>query len=139
MSLGKYSESDICILLREDPLVKILSVEEKEQRINSGKHYSEMISLEKDVSKNHFFLYRQILDLQKEWLASASISVVKKIYETFKNPLFISLARCLLSGLRSSSGLIIEELQCNTIAISGIFVLFKRKAVLLQGLVKILL
>ena len=49
------------------------------------------------------------------------------------------LSWCQLKGLCSILGLIIEELKRNIIAIWGIFVLSKQKAVIFHGLVKILL
>lgn len=80
---GTYSKDDVIFLLKDiSNLIKEEGNKERELKIQSGTHYSEMIPVEYNVSKTYLNLYYEKLEVTKEKLAFAvgvmSEKIVKK-------------------------------------------------------------
>ena len=92
---GTYSKDDVIFLLKDiSNLIKEEGNKEREIKIQSGTHYSEMIPIEYNVSQNYLDLYYEKLEATKEKLAFATGVMSEKIIK--KNGfdvVLVSLAR----------------------------------------------
>lgn len=92
---GTYRRSDVTILLKDiTGLVEPLGTKEREARIQSGVHYSEMLPLEYEPSPAYLRAYQDALDRYAEKTAWAAASAAGRIWEQ-KGPgvVLVSLAR----------------------------------------------
>ena len=92
---GTYDPADVQILLKDiSGLVIPLPTKEREARIQSGVHYSEMLPLEYEPSPAYLSAYQDALDRYAKITAQAVASVAEQIWEE-KGPsaALVSLAR----------------------------------------------
>ncbi len=92
---SSYSSKDVTILLKDvTGKLEALDTKERERRIQSGVHYSEMLPLEYRPTQDYLSLYREALRVHGERTASAVKAVAEKIM-TYKEgtPVLVSLAR----------------------------------------------
>lgn len=90
-----YSEEDAIVLLKDvSGLVEVLGTEEREARIQSGTHYSEMIPLEYKPSDSYMKIYDGALkELSKQTAEAVAIISEKVFLEKGVNLTLVSLAR----------------------------------------------
>lgn len=90
-----YRPDDVTILLKDiSGLVTPLPASEREKRIQSGVHYSEMLPLEYEPSEEYLKIYNRALKLYSGITAKAVANVSEKIWEEKgKNAALVSLAR----------------------------------------------
>lgn len=92
---GTYKKTDVEILLKDiSGLVIPLGTKEREARIQSGIHYSEMLPLEYEPSPAYFAAYQDALDRYAGITADAVASVAEQVWQD-KGPsaVLVSLAR----------------------------------------------
>lgn len=92
---SSYKEEDVTILLKDiTGLVTPLGTEERERRIQSGVHYSEMLPIEYRPSPAYLKTYEDALKRYSDITALATASVAEKIWqEKGSCTVLISLAR----------------------------------------------
>ena len=92
---SSYSRDDVEILLRDlTGTLKPLGTKEREQLIQSGIHYSEMLPKEDKPDKEYITIYNSLLDTYKSDIAKYIITLGDKIYNKHGNKfILISLAR----------------------------------------------
>lgn len=92
---GTYKESDVTLLLKDiTGLVTPQTTEEREQLIQSGTHYCEMLPIEYEPSESYMLAFTRALDLYKNTTAHAVASLAQQIYKLKgKNAVIVSLAR----------------------------------------------
>jgi len=92
-----YSRDDVVILLKDlSNNMKELSTQERERKIQSGVHYSEMLPQEKEPSERYQYLYDKALVDKKDEIAKHIATVSEIIVNNTvgkKAPVIISLAR----------------------------------------------
>lgn len=90
-----YKEEDVKILLKDlSGLMKPLSAEEREKKIQSGTHYSEMLPLEYEPTAEYMQIYEQALVGLSAKTAQALAVLSEKLYNRHKGKfVIISLAR----------------------------------------------
>ena len=92
-----YREEDVIVLLQDLSGAMVeMSAEEREQAIQSGTHYSEMLPEENMPSKEYEKLYEKALHDNKVEIALGIAKVAEMIWSKRvgnKNPIIISLAR----------------------------------------------
>ncbi|WP_176461643.1 phosphoribosyltransferase [Anaeromicrobium sediminis] len=93
--LGSYKDDDVTFLLKNiNDLVKEQETSEREKLIQSGVHYSEMLPVEYEPSKEYIDLFYKSLDSYSKKVASAVGIVSEKILNKLgKNLVLVSLAR----------------------------------------------
>lgn len=93
--LGSYKIEDCKFLLKDvSDLVKEQGNEEREKCIQNGGHYSEMIPIEYEPSKEYYDLFHKSLQESKESLAYTVGVMSEKIWRKYgKNTVLVSLAR----------------------------------------------
>ena len=73
---SSYSPDDVTILLKEiTGLIPALPTEERERRIQSGVHYSEMLPVEYRPSEDYLALYERSLSAHAKLTADAIAAV----------------------------------------------------------------
>lgn len=94
-SFGSYSKDDVVFLLKDiSSLIKEQGNLEREKAIQSGKHYSEMLPVEYQVSDEYIELYKSQLEKNKSKLAiSVGVMCEKIIKKKGNNIVLVSLAR----------------------------------------------
>ena len=92
---GTYKEKDVMILLTDiSGKVEPLGTKEREKRIQSGIHYSEMLPLEYQPSEAYLQTYFDGLNRYAEKTAHAVATVAEQIWrEKRENTVLVSLAR----------------------------------------------
>ena len=92
---GTYSKDDVIFLLKDiSNLIIEEGNKERELKIQSGRHYSEMIPIEYEVSKEYLDLYREKLKVNKEKLAfSIGVMSDKIVRKNGEDVVLVSLAR----------------------------------------------
>ncbi len=92
---GSYLPEDVTVLLKDiTGLVEPLGTKEREARIQSGVHYSEMLPLEYEPSAEYLAIYERALSLYSKITANAVADCAMKIYaEKGENAVLVSLAR----------------------------------------------
>ncbi|MFN8575723.1 MAG: cysteine protease StiP family protein [Candidatus Sericytochromatia bacterium] len=89
---GTYKENDVIFLLKKID-IKEIDIENKEKLIQSGeKHYSQMLSFEKEPSKEYLSVFYESLELNKEEFAK-DILYISSIIKSKNKPVLVSLAR----------------------------------------------
>ena len=90
-----YKNEDVTILLKDiTGLVTPLGTKEREKRIQSGVHYSEMLPLEYEPSPAYLQTFFRALDLYSEYTAQAVAGVSEQIWTDRQGaPVLVSLAR----------------------------------------------
>jgi len=90
-----YKNEDVTILLKDiTGLVTPLGTKEREKRIQSGVHYSEMLPLEYEPSPAYLQTFFRTLDLYSEYTAQAVAGVSEQIWTDRQGaPVLVSLAR----------------------------------------------
>lgn len=92
---GSYSKNDVIFLLKDisDIMIEQSNIE-REKAIQSGKHYSEMLPIEYQVSDTYLSLYKEKLEEYKVKLAySVAMMCEKIIKQKGHNVVLVSLAR----------------------------------------------
>jgi hypothetical protein len=93
--IGSYSEDDVIFLLKNisDVVSEKITIE-REELIQKGVHYSEMLPVEYPLSKEYYNLFYKSLDKYKEEIASYLAILCNKIVSNSKKDLvLVSLAR----------------------------------------------
>ncbi|MDE6788019.1 MAG: cysteine protease StiP family protein [Ruminococcus sp.] len=92
---GTYKSDDVTILLKDiTGLVQPLATKEREIRIQSGVHYSEMLPLEYEPTPEYMAIYKLALDRFSKITADAVGAVSEQIWnDKGKDTVLISLAR----------------------------------------------
>lgn len=89
-----YKTEDVTILLKDvTGLVTPLGTKERETRIQSGTHYSEMLPLEYKPTETYMNTFRQAVEMYAQITANAVASVSERIMSNKKTPVLVSLAR----------------------------------------------
>lgn len=90
-----YSKDDVIFLLKDiSNLIKEEGNKERELKIQSGSHYSEMIPIEYEVSEDYLNLYHDKLEQNKDKLAfSIGVMCEKIIKKNGNDVVLVSLAR----------------------------------------------
>lgn len=88
-----YDSEDVTLLLKDiSGMVDPLPTKDREQKIQSGTHYCEMLPLEYEPSEKYLQLYEYALNHFSEITADAVANVAEKIHDEGKTVL-VSLAR----------------------------------------------
>lgn len=92
---SSFLEEDVTLLLKDiTGAVKPLPTKERERRIQSGTHYSEMLPLEYQPTKSYIEIYEKALDVFGQSTADAVASVSERIIKNKgKDVVIVSLAR----------------------------------------------
>ena len=92
---GSYSKDDVEFLLKDISDYSIeKDVSEREKAIQSGRHYSEMLPVEYQVSDEYLNLYKKHLEMYKEKLAYlVGVMSEKILKQKSNNIVLVSLAR----------------------------------------------
>ncbi len=92
---GTYKSDDVTILLKDiTGLVQPLATKEREEKIQSGVHYSEMLPLEYEPTAEYMAIYRLALDRFSEVTADAVGAVSEQIWrDKGRDTVLVSLAR----------------------------------------------
>ncbi len=92
---GTYKKDDVTLLLKDiTGCVEPLGTKEREARIQSGTHYSEMLPLEYEPSTAYLNTYYDALKRYAQLTADAVASVAEQIWmENGKDAVLVSLAR----------------------------------------------
>ena len=95
MMFSTYLPSDVTILLKDiTGLVQPLDTAEREAKIQSGIHYSEMLPLEYKPSQAYMSTYNLALKMYSQITADAVAAVAEKIWsDKGENVVLVSLAR----------------------------------------------
>lgn len=93
--IGSYAKEDAIFLLKDiSDAIEERTTEDREQAIQSGTHYSEMLPIEYNPSKPYMDLFFASLEQYKRKLAIAIGVVAEQIIKTKgKNLVLVSLAR----------------------------------------------
>ncbi|MBQ3009873.1 MAG: cysteine protease StiP family protein [Oscillospiraceae bacterium] len=96
---GTYKTEDVTLLLKNiTGLVEPMSTQEREKRIQSGTHYSEMLPIEYAPSALYMKTYEDALGRYAQMTADAVAEVAEKIWqEKGKDAVLVSLARAGIS------------------------------------------
>ena len=92
---GTYHKEDVTILLKDiTGLVTPLSTQERERRIQSGVHYSEMLPIEYEPTERYYQIYAAALQRYAATTAKAVGNAAVQIWEQKgKDAVLVSLAR----------------------------------------------
>ncbi|MDE1461606.1 cysteine protease StiP family protein [Spartinivicinus poritis] len=91
---GSYHPEDCQFLLQEAEGVELLTVEEKEQRLQSGIHYSQMVSIEQAPTQAYLEIFYKLTAKYKNRLATEIIQLAKLLQQTVGRSItLVSLAR----------------------------------------------
>lgn len=92
---GTYKSGEVTILLKDiSGLVEPLGTEEREERIQRGVHYSEMLPVEYEPSPAYLAAYRDALARYAPMTAAAAASVAEQIWrDKGERTVLVSLAR----------------------------------------------
>lgn len=90
-----YRDDDVTILLKDiTGMVEPMGTKEREARIQSGHHYSEMLPIEYEPTEKYLQAYYDALERYAPMTAAAAASVSEKIYrEKGAEAVLVSLAR----------------------------------------------
>ncbi len=93
--MGSYSRSDVIFLLKNiNNLIPEIPTKEREKLIQSGKHYSEMLPVEYELTQEYIDIFYESLKKYKEKLAYAVGVLAEKIIKIKgENIVLVSLAR----------------------------------------------
>ena len=89
-----YKQDDVTILLKDiTGLVEPLGTKEREARIQSGTHYSEMLPLEYKPTKSYMATFKRAVEMYSQITADSVAQLSDKIISDKKDPVLVSLAR----------------------------------------------
>ena len=90
-----YSKDDVIFLLKDISDISLeQNNEDREKAIQGGRHYSEMLPIEYQVSNTYLNLYKEKLEVYKEKLAyCVGVMAEKILKQKGKNVVLVSLAR----------------------------------------------
>lgn len=89
-----YNENDVCVLLKDiTGLVEPEDTKTREVKIQSGKHYCEMLPKEYVPSIEYEKAYEEMLDVYAKSVGAAVSVLAERIYQMEQAPVLISLAR----------------------------------------------
>jgi len=97
--IGSYSQDDVIFLLKDiSHLIIEKSSEEREERIQNGEHYSEMLPIEYQPSNEYINVFHETLNDTSYKIAKSVASVSEQILnnhkdKNIKNIILVSLAR----------------------------------------------
>ena len=94
-TFSSYDEKDVCFLLKDLSSHKLEgSIEQREQNIQSGQHYSETLPMEYQPPEHYLHVFRDTLEEYKQKVALCTGIVAEQIfYNKGKNTVLVSLAR----------------------------------------------
>ena len=102
---SSYKKDDVILLFKDiTGLVTPQGNDEREKNIQGGGHYSEMLPIEYEPSKEYLDCYYRALKEHAKQTADAVAIVSNKILATKKNPVLVSLARA-----GTSIGILIKD------------------------------
>jgi len=92
---SSFREDDVTLLLKDiTGMVTPLSTKERERKIQSGTHYSEMLPIEYQPTDKYIEIFEKSLDIFGQSTADAVVRVAEKIVnKKGKNIVIVSLAR----------------------------------------------
>lgn len=92
---SSYLQDDVILLLKDiTGMIEPLETEKREEKIQSGIHYSEMLPLEYKPTKEYMDLYYEALQIHGETTACAVKNISEKIWQRKKGQVvLVSLAR----------------------------------------------
>lgn len=89
-----YKESDVTILLKDiSGMVTPEDTKTREQKIQSGTHYCEMLPVEYIPTKEYNAAYEEMIAVYSKPVAEAVCVLSEKIYHKNNHPVLVSLAR----------------------------------------------
>ena len=89
-----YKEDDVTILLKDiTGLVEPLATKEREAKIQSGTHYSEMLPLEYKPSDSYMQTFKRAVEMYSQITADSAARLSDEIVSDKKSPVLVSLAR----------------------------------------------
>ena len=89
-----YKQDDVTILLKDiTGLVEPLGTKEREARIQSGTHYSEMLPLEYKPTESYMATFKRAVEMYSQITADSVAQLSDKIISDKKDPVLVSLAR----------------------------------------------
>ena len=102
---SSYKENDVILLFKDISNMVIPEAnEEREKKIQSGRHYSEMLPIEYEPTSDYLDIYKLALKKHSKKTAMAVANVAEKIYEVKNRPVLVSLARA-----GTSTGILIKH------------------------------
>ncbi len=93
--IGSYHADDVTFLLKEiSSQVEEVDTEERERLIQSGVHYSEMLPVEYEPTKEYISLFHEMLDKHSRRMAFITAVTAERIWKfSGKKTVLVSLAR----------------------------------------------
>jgi len=89
-----YKQDDVTILLKDiTGLVEPLGTKEREAKIQSGVHYSEMLPLEYKPTETYMATFRRAVEMYAQITADAAAALSDAIVREKRSPVLVSLAR----------------------------------------------
>ena len=89
-----YKQDDVTILLKDiTGLVEPLGTKEREARIQSGTHYSEMLPLEYKPTETYMATFKRAVEMYSQITADSVAQLSDSIINDKKAPVLVSLAR----------------------------------------------
>lgn len=89
-----YKNDDVIILLKDiTGLVEPLGTKEREARIQSGVHYSEMLPLEYKPTETYMATFYKAVEMYAQITADAVAALSDRIVQEKRSPVLVSLAR----------------------------------------------
>ena len=89
-----YKQDDVTILLKDiTGLVEPLGTKEREAKIQSGVHYSEMLPLEYKPTETYMATFRRAVEIYAQITADAAAALSDAIVREKHSPVLVSLAR----------------------------------------------
>ncbi|MCR5110219.1 MAG: cysteine protease StiP family protein [Ruminococcus sp.] len=89
-----YKEDDVTILLKDiTGLVTPLATKEREAKIQSGVHYSEMLPLEYKPTESYMATFKRAVEMYSQITADSVAQLADSIINGKKSPVLVSLAR----------------------------------------------
>ena len=89
-----YKQEDVTILLKDiTGLVTPLATKEREARIQSGVHYSEMLPLEYKPTDSYMATFKRAVEMYSQITADSVAQLSDAIISDKKSPVLVSLAR----------------------------------------------
>ncbi|MFP4014044.1 MAG: cysteine protease StiP family protein [Chitinispirillaceae bacterium] len=94
-TIGSYPPGDVTFLLKEiSDQVREVNTEEREQLIQSGVHYSEMLPREYEPTAQYIALFKNLLESHASKIALITAVTARRIKRYFRSrPVLVSLAR----------------------------------------------
>lgn len=124
---GSYDPEDCLFLLQEASGVELLTVEEKERRLQSGIHYSQMVSMEQAPTDAYLDVFYRLTNKYKKRLATEILQLAMLLKKEVGNTItLVSLARAgtpigiLLKRALAQIGMMVNHYSISIIRGKGI-------------------